>query len=488
MIWETVIGLETHVELSTKTKLFCPCSTRFGGEPNTQCCPVCMGLPGALPALNERALTYAVRTGLALGGEITRRCHFDRKHYFYPDLPKAYQISQRDLPIVRGGEVRIMGEGGEERPIHIHELHLEEDAGKLLHDPQSGQTHCDYNRSGVPLIEIVTEPDFRTAREVVAYLEKLRLMLQYLGVSDGKMQEGSLRCDINLSVRPGGSRELGTRTEMKNISSFKAVARAVDAEARRQIAVLEAGGRVVQETRGWDEDRARSFSLRAKEDAQDYRYFPEPDLPPLEVTEAELERIRGELPELAEEKTARYQSTWGLPCDDARMLTGQRALAEFFEEVVELGAPPRQAANWILREVLRRLSAGRLEARDMALQPRTLARLIAMVEEGRLNRNTAVEVFDAVFAEDGDIDAYVEEHGLEQVSDRTLVTAAAERVLSANPGPVSDVRGGKEKALGFLVGQVMREMGGRASPQVVQQVLRERLESGRAVSPPSEGR
>ena len=476
MTWETVIGLETHVELSTKTKIFCSCTTAFGGDPNTHCCPVCMGMPGTLPVVNEKVLEYAVKVGLALDGEITRSCRFDRKNYFYPDLPKAYQISQLYLPIVRNGRLTIHTESGGEKTIRIHELHMEEDAGKLVHDPWIDQTRCDYNRCGVPLIEIVTEPDFRSGEEVIAYLEKLRSTLQYLGVSDCKMQEGSLRCDVNLSVRPAGAEELGTRTEMKNLNSFKAIARSIEYEARRQIERIEEGRRVVQETRRWDENKDATFAMRSKENAQDYRYFPEPDIPPLEISEDYLERLRKEQPELAEARMARYQADWGLPVYDTQMLTSQKALAEFFEATVALGAPPKQAANWIMGEVLRRLSADGLEARDMALTPRTLARLIELVQEGKLNRNTAVRVFDAVFADDGDVDAYVKEHGLEQVSDAGLVGSVVDKVLAANPKSIQDFKAGKEKAFGFLVGQVMRELKGQASPQVVHQALWEKLE------------
>ena len=476
MTWETVIGLETHVELSTKTKIFCSCTTEFGGEPNTHCCPVCMGMPGTLPVVNEKVLEYAVKVGLALDGEITRSCRFDRKNYFYPDLPKAYQISQLYLPIVRNGRLTIRTESGGEKTIRIHELHMEEDAGKLVHDPWIDQTRCDYNRCGVPLIEIVTEPDFRSGEEVIAYLEKLRSTLQYLGVSDCKMQEGSLRCDVNLSVRPAGSAELGTRTEMKNLNSFKAIARSIEYEARRQIELIEEGRRVVQETRRWDENKDATFAMRSKENAQDYRYFPEPDIPPLEIGEDYLERLRKEQPEMAEARMTRYQADWGLPAYDTQMLTGQKALADFFESAVALGAPPKQAANWIMGEVLRRLSAGGLEAKDMVFAPKTLARLIELVRTGALNRNTAVKVFDAVFDGDGDVDAYVKAHGLEQVSDAGLVGSVVDKVLAANPKSVQDFKAGKEKAFGFLVGQVMRELKGQASPQVVHQALREKLE------------
>ena len=471
MTWETIIGLETHVELATKTKIFCSCTTQFGGDPNTHCCPVCTGMPGTLPVLNEKVLEFAVKAGLALNCEISRRSQFDRKNYFYPDLPKAYQISQLYLPICHDGAVDIGGS----KTIRIHELHMEEDAGKLVHDPWLDQTRTDYNRCGVPLIEIVTEPDFRSAEEVISYLEKLRSTLQYLGVSDCKMQEGSLRCDVNLSVRPAGSEEFGTRTEMKNLNSFKAISRAIAYEARRQIELIEEGKRVVLETRRWDENKDATYAMRSKENAQDYRYFPEPDIPPLELSEEYIDGLRAAQPELAEAKRARYQADWGLPSYDAEMLTSQKALADFFEEVVALGTDPKQASNWIMGQVLGQLSTHGLEAKDMALTPPTLARLIALVQEGKLNRNTAVKVFEAVFADNGDVDADVKEHGLEQVSDAGLVEQVVEQVLAANEKSVADFKAGKEKAFGFLVGQVMRQLKGQAAPAVVNQVLREKL-------------
>ena len=472
MTWETVIGLETHVELATKTKIFCSCTTQFGGDPNTHCCPVCTGMPGTLPVLNEKVLEFAVKAGLALNCEITRRSQFDRKNYFYPDLPKAYQISQLYLPICHDGAVDIGGG----KTIRIHELHMEEDAGKLVHDPWLDQTKADYNRCGVPLIEIVTEPDFRSAEEVIAYLEQLRSTLQYLEVSDCKMQEGSLRCDVNLSVRPAGSDTFGTRTEMKNLNSFKAISRAIAYESRRQIELLEEGKRVVQETRRWDENKDATYAMRSKENAQDYRYFPEPDIPPVEISEAYLERLRAEQPEMAQARQARYQAHWGLPAYDAQMITSQKALALFFEATVALGAQPKQVSNWIMGEVLGQLSAHGMEAKDMALTPATLARLIALVQEGKLNRNTAVKVFEAVFATNGDVDAYIREHGLEQVSDTGLVSSVVEQVLAANEKSVADFKAGKEKAFGFLVGQVMRQLKGQAAPAVVNQLLREQLE------------
>lgn len=474
MTWEAVIGLETHVELATKTKIFCSCTTQFGGDPNTHCCPVCTGMPGTLPVLNKKVLEFAVKAGLALNCDITRYSKFDRKNYFYPDLPKAYQISQLYLPIARDGAVPIRTQAGD-KTIRIHELHMEEDAGKLVHDPWIDQTRADYNRCGVPLIEIVTEPDFRTADEVIAYLEKLKETLQYLGVSDCKMQEGSLRCDVNLSVRPMGADELGTRTEMKNLNSFKAIARAIDYEAKRQIELIQEGKRVVQETRRWDENKDATYAMRSKENAQDYRYFPEPDIPPIELSEQYLEDLRASQPELAEAKRARYQAEYGLPEYDSQMITSDSALARFFEDLVELGTPPKQGANWIMGEVLGALSARSIEPKDMKLTAPTLARLIALVGEGKLNRNTAVKVFEAVFDSDGGVDAYVKEHGLEQVNDDGLVRDIAAKVLAANPQSVADYKGGKEKAFGFLVGQVMRELKGKANPQSVNAILKELL-------------
>ncbi len=474
MRWETVIGLETHVELATRTKIFCSCTTAFGGAPNAHCCPVCTGMPGTLPVLNRKALEFAVKAGLALNCGITRYSKFDRKNYFYPDLPKAYQISQLYLPIARDGAVSIRTAAGD-KTIRIRELHMEEDAGKLSHDPGTGLTRIDYNRCGVPLIEIVTEPDFRTADEATAYLEKLKETLQYLGVSDCKMQEGSLRCDVNLSVRPMGSGELGTRTEMKNLNSFKAIARAIGYEAKRQIKLIEEGKRVVQETRRWDENMGATYAMRSKESAQDYRYFPEPDIPPIELSQAYLEDLRSAQPELAEAKRIRYQAEYGLPEYDSRMITSDSVLARFFEALVELGAPPKQGANWIMGEVLGALSARGMEPKDMKLTPATLARLIALVGDGRLNRNTAVKVFEAVFDSDGDVDAYVKAHGLEQVNDDGLVRETAARVLEKHPQSVADYQDGKEKVLGFLVGQVMRELKGKANPQSANRILKELL-------------
>ena len=464
------MGLETHVELSTESKIFCSCSTAFGGAPNSRCCPVCMGLPGALPVLNEKVVEYGVKVGLALGCTITPVSRFDRKNYFYPDLPKGYQISQLYAPLCRNGRVEVAG-----ATIGIHEIHMEEDAGKLYHDSETGETRCDFNRCGVPLLEIVTEPDFRTAQQVVAYLELLREHLQYLGVSDGKMEEGSLRCDVNLSVRPVGGDTLGTRTEMKNLGSFKAIARAIACESQRQIALLERGERVAQETRRFDEEKGETFSMRSKEEARDYRYFPEPDLPPVVLSQEYIKHIRDHLPELGEAKRRRYATEYQLPEYDGQMVTSHPALARFFEELVGLGVPPKQGANWIMGEVLGALSERGLSPEQLPMPPKTLARLIALVAEGKLNRNTAVKVFQAVFDTDEDVDEYVAAHHLEQVQDVELVEKTVALVLEDNPRSVADYRGGKEKAFGFLVGQTMGRLQGKADPQTVRRVLLEQL-------------
>lgn len=475
MDWEVVIGLETHVELATKTKIFCSCTTEFGGAPNTHCCPVCTGMPGTLPVMNKKVLEYATKASLALNCEVTRYCKFDRKNYFYPDLPKAYQISQLYLPIGRNGKVPITV-GSEEKVIRIHELHMEEDAGKLVHDNWIDQTRADYNRCGVPLIEIVTEPDFRSADEVIAYLEKLRSTLEYLGVSDCKMQEGSLRCDVNLSVRPMGAVDFGTRTEMKNLNSFKAIARAIRYEARRQQELIEMDHRqVVQETRRWDDNKDASFSMRSKENAQDYRYFPEPDIPPMELSEEYLAQLKAGLPEMAEVKKARYIKDFGLPEYDAGLLTGTKALADFFEETVALGAPPKEVSNWMMAELLRTLKEKSMEPKDMLFAPETLAAIIKLVAEGKLNRNTASKVFSAVFDDNADPVAYVKEHGLEQISDTGLVESTVASILAANASQVEEYRGGKQKVFGFLVGQCMRALKGKADPKVVNEVLRKQL-------------
>ena len=469
MMWETVIGLETHVELATRSKIFCGCSTAFAGEPNTQCCPVCMGLPGTLPVLNRRVVELALRAGLALNATITPHTRFDRKNYFYPDLPKAYQVSQLYLPIATNGWLELEESG---RRIRIHELHMEEDAGKLIHEGDA--TRIDYNRCGVPLIEIVTEPDFSRADQVVAYLEQLSQTLQYLGISDCKMQEGSLRCDVNLSVRPAGSDTLGVRTEMKNLGSLRAVARAIEYESRRQIRLLEAGGQVEQQTLRWDEDKQVSVPLRTKEAAADYRYFPEPNLPVVHVDEELLSAARSGMGELAWEKRARYREVWGLNGEECRTLTTRRELAEYFEATVAAGAQPKSAAVWVCGQVLRRMGQYGVSVEGLKLTPATLAKIIALVEQGRINRPAGVEVLDGVFM-GGDPEEYVTAHGLEQLRDDGAVQRAVEQVLCTHPEQVEQYRQGKEKVMGFLVGQTVRVLGQKADPKLVSQRLRQAL-------------
>ena len=473
--WEIVMGLEVHVELATKTKIFCSCTTEFGGAPNTHCCPVCTGMPGVLPSLNRQVVNYATRAGLALNCEITRYNKFDRKNYFYPDLPKAYQISQLYLPICRNGGVEIEAEGGGKKIIGIHEIHMEEDAGKLVHDPWTDSTMVDYNRCGVPLIEIVSEPDFRSANEVIRYLEKLKAILQFIGVSDCKMQEGSLRADINLSVRPVGSDKFGTRTEMKNMNSFKAIARAINGESKRQIEVLEEGGTVKQETRRWDDNKDASFAMRSKEDAQDYKYFPEPDLIPIEISEEVIEETRKNLPELPEAKRQRYVSELGLSEYDAAQITTSKYLVALFEENLAAGYPAKELANWIMGEVMRMLSDSGKEPEEMAFDYGYLGALIGMVQRSEITRNTAKKVFKAVFEEGCDPVKYVEEHNLKTVTDTGAVKAAIEEVVAANQKSVDEYKSGKEKALQYLIGQSMRALRGKADPQTVTAILRELL-------------
>ena len=473
--WEIVMGLEVHVELATKTKIFCSCTTEFGGAPNTHCCPVCTGMPGVLPSLNKAVVEYATKAGLALNCEITRYNKFDRQNYFYPDLPKAYQISQLYLPICRNGGVEIEAEGGGKKIIGIHEIHMEEDAGKLVHDPWTDSTMVDYNRCGVPLIEIVSEPHFRSANEVIRYLEKLKAILQFIGVSDCKMQEGSLRADINLSVRPVGSETFGTRTEMKNMNSFKAIARAINGESKRQIEVLEEGGKVKQETRRWDDNKDASFAMRSKEDAQDYKYFPEPDLIPIEISDEIIEQTRNSLPELPEAKRQRYVSELGLSEYDAAQLTTSKYLVALFEQNLEAGYPAKELANWIMGEVMRMLSDSGKEPEDMSFDYSYLGLLIGMVQHSEITRNTAKKVFKAVFEEGCDPVKYVEQHNLKTVTDTGAVKTAIQEVVAANQKSVDEYKSGKEKALQYLIGQSMRALRGKADPQTVTAILKELL-------------
>ena len=473
--YETVIGLEVHVELATKTKIFCSCSTEFGGEPNSHTCPVCTGMPGSLPVLNKQVVEYAVAVGLATNCTITRNCKFDRKNYFYPDNPQNYQISQLYLPICRDGGIEITTPEGGKKTIGIHEIHMEEDAGKLIHDEWGESSMVDFNRSGVPLIEIVSEPDMRSADEVIAYLDKLRLIIQYLGASDCKLQEGSMRADVNLSIREVGTEEFGTRTEMKNLNSFKAIARAIAGETERQIDLIESGEKVVQETRRWDDTKEYSYAMRSKEDAQDYRYFPEPDLVPISISDEWIAEVKARQPELRTEKMARYQSEFGLPEYDADIITGHKKLADLFEETTAICGKPKKVSNWIMVETMRLLKENEMDAEDLSFSAENFAKLVELADSGAVTNTVAKDVFELIFKEDIDPDKYVEEKGLKTVNDEGELRAVVEQILKDNPQSVEDYHNGKEKAMGFLVGQTMKVMKGKANPGLVNQLLRELL-------------
>ena len=474
----TVIGLEVHAELKTKTKAFCSCSTAFGSLPNTHVCPVCLGMPGALPVLNKQVVDFAIKAGLALNCDIQKYNKFDRKNYFYPDLSKNYQISQFDKPICLGGHIDIVVDG-EHKRIGVTRIHMEEDAGKLNHSgatiSTSDSSAVDYNRAGVPLIEIVSEPDMRSAEEVIAYLEKLRMTIQYLGASDCKMQEGSMRADVNLSVREKGAKEFGTRTEMKNIGSFKAIAHAIEAETARQIDLIESGEKVVQETRRWNDDQGYSYAMRSKEDAQDYRYFPEPDLVPIVVSDEWLQQIRDNQPELHDEKLARYIAEFGLPEYDAQILTSEKKLADLFEATSAICNKPKKVSNWLMGETMRLLKDREMDAEDLRFSPEHLAKIIELTEAGTINNSVAKEVFEKVFDEDIDPECYVEEHGLKSDNDEDALRATIEQIVKDNPQSVEDYHNGKEKAIGFLVGQTMKATKGKANPGIVNKILKELL-------------
>lgn len=472
--YETVIGLEVHVELATNTKIFCGCSTAFGGAPNTHTCPVCTGMPGSLPVLNKQVVEYAMAVGLATNCQIHQYCKFDRKNYFYPDNPQNYQISQLYLPICHDGGIEIETAAGK-KVIGIHEIHMEEDAGKLIHDEWEDCTLVDYNRSGVPLIEIVSEPDMRSAEEVIAYLDKLRLIVQYLGASDCKLQEGSMRADVNLSVREVGAEQFGTRTEMKNLNSFKAIARAIEGERARQIELIEEGRQVIQETRRWDDNKEYSYPMRSKEDAHDYRYFPDPDLVPVIISDEWLQAVKDRQPELRTEKLARYKKEFDIPDYDAEILTGSKHLADLFEETTELCGKPKKVSNWLMGETLRLLKEAGQEPEEITFSAAHLAKLIELLDAGTINQTVAKEVFEQIFREDIDPEQYVEAHGLKMVNDDNLLRTVVEQVIAANPQSVADYRGGKEKALGFLVGQTMKQMEGKANPGAVNKMLKELL-------------
>ncbi|BFL45584.1 Asp-tRNA(Asn)/Glu-tRNA(Gln) amidotransferase subunit GatB [Lactonifactor longoviformis] len=473
--YETVIGLEVHVELATKTKIFCACSTEFGSAPNTHTCPVCTGMPGSLPVLNKQVVEYAMAVGLATNCKINQYCKFDRKNYFYPDNPQNYQISQLYLPICHDGGIEIETSSGK-KVIGIHEIHMEEDAGKLIHDEWEDCSLVDYNRSGVPLIEIVSEPDMRSAEEVTAYLDKLRLIIQYLGASDCKLQEGSMRADVNLSVREAGSGQLGTRTEMKNLNSFKAIGRAIEGERARQIELLEEGKAVVQETRRWDDNKEYSYAMRSKEDAQDYRYFPDPDLVPVMISDEWIQKVKERQPELRTEKLLRYRKEFDIPQYDAEIITASKKLADIFEEATAVCGKPKKVSNWLMVETLRLLKENDMEPEDIRFSPENLAKLVLLTEAGTINSTVAKEVFEEVFARDIDPEAYVEERGLKTVNDEGALRKTIAGVIADNPQSVSDYKSGKEKAIGFLVGQTMKAMKGKANPSAVNKILKELLQ------------
>ncbi|MDY6083913.1 MAG: Asp-tRNA(Asn)/Glu-tRNA(Gln) amidotransferase subunit GatB [Dialister sp.] len=480
MKYEVVIGLEVHTELKTKTKIFCGCRSSFGADPNTNVCPVCLGLPGVLPVLNKQVLAYAVRAGLALNCEISRFSKFDRKNYYYPDLPKNFQTSQFDLPICGPGHLDIEVDG-KKRRIGITRAHMEEDAGKLVHHgtsiTDSDYSLVDYNRTGTPLLEIVSEPDMRSAKEAVAYMEKMRAILQYVGVSDCKMEEGSLRCDANVSVRPVGQKELGTKTEIKNINSFKGVGRAIEYEAIRQAELLEEGGKVIQETRTWDEKEGVTKSMRTKEEANDYRYFPEPDLVPFTVTDEYIETIRRDLPELPDARKERYVSDFGLSDEDAEAMIIDKDRADYFEVMVQAGADPKASVNWLMGDFAKQLSADGLEIAKAPVAPGDLAELLQLVDKGTISGKIAKNVFTIMWDEGGKPETIIKEKGLVQISDTAVIEKIIDQVVEANPQSVEDFKAGKKKAVGFLMGQIMKATKGKANPQIANGMLMKKLNS-----------
>ncbi|HML35102.1 Asp-tRNA(Asn)/Glu-tRNA(Gln) amidotransferase subunit GatB [Sporomusa sphaeroides] len=480
MKYETVIGLEVHCELKTESKIFCGCSTKFGAEQNTNVCPVCLGLPGVLPVINEKVVEFAVRAGLALNCQILPFSKFDRKNYYYPDLPKNYQTSQYDLPIAVNGYLDIEV-NGETKRIGITRVHMEEDAGKLVHSgtiSNSEYALVDYNRTGVPLIEIVSEPDLRSPEEAKAYLEKMRSILQYIDVSDCKMEEGSLRCDANISLRPAGTQPFGTKAELKNLNSFRSVQRGLEYEVERQTDVLEDGGRIIQETRSWDEAKGVTRSMRSKEQAHDYRYFPEPELVPIMVDPAKVESIRAQLPELPDARKARMIANHGLSAYDAETITASRAMADYFDAAVKAGAEAKAAANWLMGDVSKHLNAANIPVEACPVTAAQLAGLIALIDKGTISGKIAKTVFESMWASGKDAETIVKEQGLVQISDEGAIVAIVDGVIAANPQSVADFNAGKEKAIGFLVGQVMKQSKGRANPELVNKLLKERLTQG----------
>ena len=486
--YEAVIGLETHCQLSTATKIFSDSSTVFGATPNTHIDPICMGLPGVLPVLNQKVLEYAVKAGLALNCTIAPYSKFDRKQYFYPDLPKNYQISQFDLPIAEHGWVEIeiydkKSGTSNRRKIGVTRLHMEEDAGKLVHggsDSIAGSTYSlvDYNRAGVPLIEIVSEPDLRTGQEAAEYAQEIRRIVRYLGVCDGNLQEGSLRCDVNISVRPVGTERFGTKVEIKNMNSFNAIHRAIDHEIERQVIEIEAGGTIVQETRLWDEGTQTTRSMRIKEGASDYRYFPEPDLGPIEVSVTQREDWKGELPELPISKRHRYQDDLALSPYDTKVLTDDRTIAEYFEATIAAGAPAKQSANWIMGDISAYLNANAsLAIGDLKIQPSALAELISLIEDGTISNKIGKDILPELLENGGSAKAIVASKGLVQISDPTVIESAVDEIIAAFPDELAQFKSGKTKMLGFFVGQVLKKTGGKADPKLTNQIVAKKLNS-----------
>ncbi|WP_018130810.1 Asp-tRNA(Asn)/Glu-tRNA(Gln) amidotransferase subunit GatB [Effusibacillus pohliae] len=472
--FETVIGLEVHVELKTQSKIFCGCSTHFGAPPNTNVCPICLGHPGVLPVLNRGALELAIKAALALNCEIAEISKFDRKNYFYPDLPKAYQISQYDQPIGQRGWIEIEV-GGETKRIGITRVHLEEDAGKSTHAADGTHTLVDFNRVGVPLIEIVSEPDIRSPEEARAYLEKLKAIMQYCDISDVKMEEGSLRCDANISLRPVGQKEFGTKTELKNMNSFRNVQRALEYEQARQAKVLSEGGMIVQQTLRWDDVKNETIVMRTKEEAHDYRYFPEPDLVKLNISQDWVKRIRDTIPELPDQRKARYVEQLGLPAYDAGVLTSSKAISDFFEETMKHTDNAKAASNWIMGELLGHLNEADLDITDSKIKPAALGKLIGLIDKGTISTKIAKTVFEEMFATGADPETVIQEKGLVQISDEGELAKIVEEVIANNPQSVADYKAGKERALGALVGQVMKATKGKANPQIVNKLILERI-------------
>lgn len=480
MRYESVIGLEVHAELLTASKVFCGCSAKFGAAPNANTCPVCLGLPGALPVLNRKAVEFAIRAGLAIGCEVQGMSRWARKNYFYPDLPKGYQISQYELPIYLHGSIRIEV-GDAVKDVRLTRIHMEEDTGKNVHDAGGDSSLVNFNRCGVPLLEIVSEPDMKTPAEAGAYLRKLRSILQYLEICDGNMEEGSFRCDANVSIRPVGETKLGTKVEIKNMNSFRAVERAIEHEIQRQAEVLDDGGTLVQETRLWDPDRAETRSMRSKEHAHDYRYFPEPDLLPLIVEAAWVERVRGELPELPDARRARFETQYGLPGYDAEVLTARRDLADYFEDAVGGEGNPKAISNWVMSELLRVVNDRKLDAelriRQWPVSAANLRELVGLIDSGRISGKIAKAVFAQMLDGDRRAADIVESEGLTQISDEGPIVAAIEAILTANASKVDEYRSGKDKLFGFFVGQVMKATQGKANPELVNRILKEKLQA-----------